>query len=244
MKRFLQISSLALLALTIFSGDLMAASALQEGGTTEIVKPGFMTVVFKYAGVIGILIAVLSIVAVALAIESFMTVKRDKLAPASLIDELEALLDEEKFQEAVEVCEQEPCYLADIVGAGLAKLGHQYETIQIAYDELHEERDIQLNAKIGWLSLIAAVAPMMGLLGTVNGMIDTFGEISSKPSVKPNDLAAGIQGALVTTLLGLTVAIPVTAAFVFFKNRVTMLSLEVGAIVEELFERFRERPQG
>jgi biopolymer transport protein ExbB len=79
----------------------------------------------------------------------------------------------------------------------------------------------------------------MGLLGTVNGMITTFGEIAAKPSVKPNDLAGGIKGALVTTLLGLTVAIPVTAAYVFFKNRSQRISIEIAAITEDLFERFR-----
>ncbi|MEZ5989638.1 MAG: MotA/TolQ/ExbB proton channel family protein [Planctomycetota bacterium] len=235
MNRLLSNSALALAALTLLPAQLTA----QEAQTIE--KPSFMTDVIENAGLIGWLIVALSVLAVALAIESFMTVKREKLAPPHLIDEIEALLDEEKWQEAVEVCEAEPCYLTDIVGAGLSKLGHSFETIQLSYDELHEERDIQLNSKIGWLSLIAAVAPMMGLLGTVNGMITTFGEIAVKPSVKPNDLAAGIKGALVTTLLGLTVAIPVTACFVFFKNRVTMLSLEVGAIVEELFERFRPK---
>ncbi|HMQ21330.1 MAG TPA: MotA/TolQ/ExbB proton channel family protein, partial [Planctomycetota bacterium] len=152
---------------------------------------------------------------------------------------IEALFEEQKFQEAVEVCEAEPCFLTNTVGAGLAKLGHSYETIQVAYEEMHDEEEIKLHQKIGWLSLIAAVSPMLGLLGTVNGMIDTFGEIAAKPSVKPNDLAGGIKGALVTTMLGLIVAIPVTACFVFFKNRVVLASLEIGAIVEELFDRFR-----
>jgi len=238
MKRYLKYSGFACVSLLVTSSVTFA----QNAGAVTSQAPGFMEDVFNSAGLIGWIIVAISVVAAALAIENFMTLKRDKLAPPHLIDEIEALLDEEKFQEAVEVCEAEPCYMTDIVGSGLTKLGHNFDTIQIAYEEMHEEHDIKINAKVGWLSLIAAVAPMMGLLGTVNGMITTFGEIASKPTVKASDLAGGIKGALVTTLLGLTVAIPVTALYVYFKNKTQMLSLEVGAIIEELFERFRQRP--
>ncbi len=113
--------------------------------------------------------------------------------------------------------------------------------ISTAFQEAADEEDVQLGNKIGWLSLIAAISPMMGLLGTVNGMVAAFGEIALKPSVKPNDLAAGIKGALITTLLGLVVAIPVTTVYVFLRNRVTMASIEIGGMVEELFERFRDK---
>lgn len=219
----------------VFAAPLVAAP--QDGETVE--KPSMLSDIVGNAGLIGLVIGILSIMALALVIEHFMSIKRDKLAPPHLIDEIEALFEEQKFQEAVEVCEAEPNFLTNTVGAGLAKLGHSYETIQVAYEEMHDEEEIKLHQKIGWLSLIAAVAPMLGLLGTVAGMIDTFGEIASKPSVKPGDLAGGIKGALVTTMLGLTVAIPVTASYVFFKNRVVLASLEIGAIVEELFDRFR-----
>ncbi len=234
-------SMLPLIAAGLLS-TTASALPLQEGGPETKAPASLMSDIAGNAGVIGWLIVVLSVVALALVIEHFMALKRDKLAPPHLIDEIEALFEEEKFQEAVEVCEAEPCFLTNTVGAGLSKLGHSFDTMQVSFEERQEEEEIHLHQKIGWLSLIAAVAPMMGLLGTVNGMITTFGEIASKPSVKPNDLAAGIKGALVTTLLGLIVAIPVTAAYVFFKNRVITSSLEIAAIVEDLFERFRQKP--
>ncbi len=230
--------NLSKLSITASAITLFATSAVAQT-TVEQKAPSMMEDIMDNAGLIGLLIMVVSIVALALIIEHFMSLKREKLAPPHLIDELEALFDEGKFQEAVEVCEAEPTYLTDVVGSGLAKLGHGFETIQTAVFEMAEEKDISLNQKVGWLSLIAAVAPMMGLLGTVNGMITTFGTIAMKASVKPGDLAGGIKGALITTLLGLTVAIPVTAAYVFFKNRVTRISIEIGAITEDLFERFR-----
>jgi biopolymer transport protein ExbB len=225
---------LAVGAPLLFASSLLA----QEGGGGE--SP--IAEAFKYdnAGLIGYLIIVLSIVALALIIENFMTIKREKLAPPDLLGELEALFDGESFQEAVELCEQEKNYLTNCVGAGLSKLGHSFETMQVAIREMQTEESVKLFQKIGWLSLISAIAPMMGLFGTVTGMFVTFGVIAaSGGSVSPAKLAGGIKMALITTIFGLTVAIPVGIAFYTLRNRVIKTSTEINAITEDLFERFR-----
>ena len=83
---------------------------------------------------------------------------------------------------------------------------------------------------------------MMGLMGTVYGMFVTFGKIAaSGGNVSPAKLADGIKGALVTTLLGLIVAIPTGIAFFYMRNRVIRTATEVNAITEDLFERFRSK---
>ncbi len=196
--------------------------------------------VFTESGIIGILIIVLSVVALAVIIENMVTLKRDKLAPPELIDEVQALFDEGQYQEAMELCENEPCFFTRIAGAGIAKIGHDFEVIQQSLAEMGDEESIRLHQKIGWLSLIANVAPMMGLLGTVGGMIEAFNVIaSSGGQADPAELAGGISKALLTTMLGLIVAIPTTASFAFLRNRLVKTVIEVGAIVEDLFERFR-----
>jgi len=196
--------------------------------------------VFTKSGAIGILIIVLSIVALAVVIENTVTLKRDKLAPPELIDEVQALFDEGQYQEAMELCENEPCFFTRVAGAGITKIGHSFEVIEQSISEMGDEESIRLHQKIGWLSLIANVAPMMGLLGTVGGMIKAFNTIaSSGGQANPADLALGISEALLTTMLGLVVAIPVTASFAFLRNRLVKTVIEVGAIVEDLFERFR-----
>jgi len=196
---------------------------------------------YDNAGLIGYLIVVMSIVALALIIENFISIKREKLAPPDMIDELEALLDEEHFQEAAELCQQEKNYLTRCVGAGLSKLGHPFETIQITVREMETEEAVKLFQKIGWLSLINATAPMMGLFGTVTGMFVTFGAIAAAGgSVSPAMLAQGIKMALITTIFGLSVAIPVGLCFFMLRNRVVRISTEVNAIAEDLFERFRK----
>jgi biopolymer transport protein ExbB len=225
-------------ALLLVSSPVLA----QEGGGGATEKPGFIADVFANAGVIGYIIMLMSIIAVAMIIESVATIKREKLAPPDMIDELEALFDGENFQDAVELCEQEKNYLTNVVGAGLAKLGHSFETMQVALREMQTEESVKLFQKIGWLSMMAGVGPMMGLLGTVTGMFDTFGSIAAAGgSVSPAQLAGGIKGALVTTILGLIVAIPTGIGFFFLKNRVIRASSEINAIAEDLFERFRAK---
>ena len=127
-----------------------------------------------------------------------------------------------------------------MVAAGVRKLGYPFGTIEKAIEEMEDEETVKLQQKIGWLSLIAGISPMMGLFGTVTGMVGAFATIAeAEGGVEPSDFAGDISLALITTVLGLTVAIPVTGFYVYFRNRVTMMSIEVGAITEELFERFR-----
>ena len=154
-----------------------ANSLFAQDEATE--KPAFLTDVFENAGTIGVFIMVMSIIALALIIENFMSIKREKIAPPDLLDEIEALFDGENFQDAVELCEQEKNYLTNVVGAGLSKLGHEFETMQTSIREMQTEESVKLFQKIGWLSLISAIAPMMGLFGTVTGMFDTFGTIAA-----------------------------------------------------------------
>ncbi len=229
------------LATSLASAQGQAPAPAAPAGGGE--KRSAIADIFAYenAGIIGYVIVFMSVVAVALIIENFMNMKREKLAPPDLIDELEALFDEENFQEATELCEQEKNYLTRCVGAGLSKLGHPFETIQATVREMETEESVKLFQKIGWLSLLSATAPMMGLFGTVSGMFVTFGTIADAGgSVSPAVLAKGIKMALITTIFGLTVAMPVGVCFFMLRNRVVRISTEANAIAEDLFERFRK----
>lgn len=223
------LGAFAVTAAPLFAQD--AAAAPVESSAFDV---------FADSGVIGMLIVLLSVVALALIIENFVSLKRDKLAPPELIDEVQALFDEEQFQEAMELCENEPSFFTKVAGAGIAKIGHSFDTIEKSIEEMGDEESIRLHQKIGWLSLIANLAPMMGLLGTVGGMVTAFDKIaSSGGQASPAELAGGISMALLTTMFGLIVAIPTTAAFAFLRNRLVKTVIEVGAIVEDMFERFR-----
>ncbi len=191
-------------------------------------------------GLVGWVIILLSIVSLALAIEHTVTIRRDKIVPPELIDEVEALFEEEEYQEALELCENEPNFLTNVLSAGLPKINAGFDAMEKAMDEVAEEETIKLHQKIGWLSLIGNIAPMMGLFGTVLGMIGAFNEITRLgANVTPKDLSAGISTALITTLFGLFVAMPALFFFFMFRNKVIKVSLEISAIAADLVERFR-----
>ncbi len=216
--------------------------AQQAAPAKQVMDKSIMDTI-KASGGIGWIIVALSVVALAVVIENFVTLRRNKLAPPELIDEVQALFDEGQYQEAMELCENESTFFTRICAAGIAKIGHSFEVIEQSLVEMGDEEAIKLHQKIGWLSLIASVGPMLGLLGTVSGMVQAFDQIAAtQGQASPADLAAAISIALLTTLFGLMVAIPVTSAFVYLRNNLVRSVIEVGAIVEDLFERFR--PQG
>jgi biopolymer transport protein ExbB len=202
-------------ALAVACAVAAPALALQEEEAAAPAQEGSSILdIFIAAGVIGWFIVALSIVALAIAIENFVSLKRDKLAPPELIDEVQALFDEGQFQEAMELCENEPTFFTRICGAGIAKIGHDFEVIEKSIEEMGDEEAVRLHQKIGWLAMLANIAPMMGLLGTVSGMVAAFNTIAaSGGQASPAELAGGISQALLTTLFGL--------------------------VVEDLFERFR-----
>ena len=192
------------------------------------------------SGFIGWIIVAQSVLALALVIECFVSIKREKLAPPELVDEVQALFDEGQFQEAMELCENEPTFFTKICSAGIAKIGHPFDVIQASLSEMGDEESTRLNQKLGWLAVNAALAPMLGLLGTVQGMILAFHQIAaSGGQATPADLANSISIALLTTLFGLMVAIPVLACMAYLRNKMVRAIIEVGAIVSDVFERFR-----
>ena len=190
-------------------------------------------------GYIGHTIIFLSFIALALIIEHSVTIRRDKLCPPELATELEDYFNQEQYEEALELCNVEHNLLTDVVRAGLSRIDSGYERMQEAMQEAGEEASVNLQTKISYLSLIGNISPMLGLLGTVNGMVGAFGKIAIMPVVKPAILAGNINEALVTTLEGLMVAIPVMCAYQFFSNRVVKLVLESSTIVNDLMERFK-----
>lgn len=215
-----------------------AAPAAADAPVTQSKAQKFL----QDAGSIGMVIIGLSVVALTLIIKELMAVRRDLLAPPEIVDELEALFEAGEYQEAIELCETEPCFFTNVVAAGLPKLNASFEALEKSLEEMQDEETVKVMARLSWLSLMASVAPMLGLLGTVEGMIGAFQQIAaSKGQATPDMLAGNISAALITTLLGLLVAIPVTATYVFLRNRVVSYSLEISAIVEDLFERFRPR---
>ncbi len=233
---------LVVLANLAFCGIALAAPA-------QDTKTDFFTVWILAGGGIGIIfvlpIQVCSIATVAMTIEHFVTVQRDKLVPPEIVVELETLLDEEQYEEAMNLCEATKNYITNIVGAAIARVGEGYEPMISAAETATDEQNLKLIQKVSWLPLFGAVGPLMGLFGTVTGMVMAFSMIAStKDSPSPQMLAGGIFTALVTTVWGLIVAVPATFFGFVFKMRVQRLCFELSGVAMEIVERFKPVAEG
>lgn len=196
----------------------------------------------KAGGVIGMLIVLMSLVSVALVIEHFFSIRRSRIVPAGLEAELGEHLKAKDYDAARALCESHGSFLANVMGAGLAQIGAMFGffDMQNAMQEVAEREVSKLYRKLEYLSFIAATAPMCGLLGTVTGMITAFNQIAqTEGTVKPSQLAGGISEALVTTCLGLIVAIPTMFFVAFFRSRIDSFVAEAETVVERLMGPFR-----
>ena len=181
----------------------------------------------------------LSFTLVALFVMNILTARRDNVCPVHLVEGFEAHLNEKRYQEAYEMAKNDESFLGQVLSAGLAKLQAGYAQAIEAMQEIGEEENMKLEHRLSYMALIGTLSPMIGLFGTVHGMISAFQVIATSGSTpKASDLAAGISTALFTTLLGLAIAIPAIAAYNILKNRVARLVLEVGILSEGLMGRF------
>jgi len=187
-------------------------------------------------GPVGVLIVLLSIAAVALVIEHVMTIRAGVLMPDRLADEVRTLLAEGKLLPAMQRCREAPSVLSFVLEAGLSEIDGGWPAVEKALEDATADQSARLFRKIEYLSVIGNIAPMLGLLGTVIGMIFAFREVANtQGAARAADLAEGIYLALVTTVEGLIVAIPALAAFAFFRNRVDQLVAEVSYMAQHAF---------
>jgi biopolymer transport protein ExbB len=176
---------------------------------------------------------------VALVVMNFLTMRRDAIVPAALVEGFEAQLNEKNYQGAYELAKNDESFLGHVLSAGLAKLSAGYPQAIEAMQEIGEEESMKLEQRLSYIALIGTIAPMVGLLGTVDGMVASFQVIAnSTTQPKPSELAQGISMALITTLVGLWIAIPAIAFFGIFRNRMARMVLEVGVLSEGLMARF------
>jgi biopolymer transport protein ExbB len=172
----------------------------------------------------------LSFALVALLVMCFLQLRRAVLMPPDLIENFEGHLGRKEFQQAYELAKADDSYLGRVLAAGLVKLQVGYQQCLDAMRETQAEEAMRLEHKISYVSLVGALAPMFGLLGTVSGMVSAFTVIAqSATQPKPAELATGISQALVTTLIGLWLAIPAVACFSLFRNWLERFNSDIEA---------------
>jgi len=194
-------------------------------------------------GAIGYVVVLFSFLMVALIIDHMMNIRRSTLMPPGLAEEVHRCLTERRFEEGKKYCKEHPGFLSRVLYAGLDEAGLGYATIEKAMEDAAVEQSARLFRRIEYLSVISALAPMLGLMGTVWGMIQAFLEFEQKANPQVSELAPGIYRALITTLMGLGVAVPALAAFAIFRNRIEELTAETTLLAEHVFSDYRRALQ-
>jgi biopolymer transport protein ExbB len=241
-------AALAVAGLHLAAGAAVTAQGDPAAGAGDR-DFGFFRVWILGGGGLGFLfllpLEVASIATAAFILEHLVTVQRDRLVPAEVVGELETLLDEGRVDDAITLCETAPNYVTRIVGAAIARLPDGYDAMVDAAQGVTDEENLKLQHKVSWLPLLGNVGPLMGLFGTVTGMVMAFTQIAASATPPtPQELAAGIFTALVTTVWGLLVAIPATFFAYLFKVRVQRLSFELSGVALEIVERFKPQAGG
>jgi biopolymer transport protein ExbB len=190
--------------------------------------------VMEDAGWIGLIIITLSVATVALIIEHILSFRRGVLMPAGLAEQTHQLLQQGQIKQARQGCVERPSFLGHVLAAGLNEVNYGYSAVEKSLEDASTEQSARMFRKIEYLSVIGTIAPMLGLLGTVWGLMQAFQEFELKTNPHISDLAPGIRKAMVTTLMGLTVAVPSLAAFAIFRNRIDELVAESSLMAEHV----------
>lgn len=182
---------------------------------------------------------IISFTFVAFLVMNLLSLRRDAVCPRHLVAAFEANLNEKKFQEAFDLAKNDESMLGQMLAAGMQNLQQGYDKALDSMGQVGEDENLKLEHRLSFLSLVGSISPMVGLLGTVHGMVASFQVIAmSEAQPKPSELAEGISRALITTLVGLVLAIPAVIAFSLFKNRLTRLVMETGQQAGNLMGRF------
>ncbi len=224
----------------------LAEPGLAEPAPTE--RLNLLTLVMK-GGLLMIPIGVMSVLVVMLVVERSIALRREKVMPTGLVEGLgrmgsvPGVLDP---RQAYRLCQQYPSATAAVIRSMLLKTGRPQSEVEHAVSEASEREAGRLYAHVRWLNLIAAIAPLMGLFGTVWGMIRAFFDTTQLAAGqnKADFLAQGIYVALVTTLGGLAVAIPAAIFSHYFEGRIQSLFHQIDEMLFNLLpqvERFEGR---
>ncbi|MDB4664512.1 MotA/TolQ/ExbB proton channel family protein [bacterium] len=220
---------------------LLAETAVANDSPT-----GFFGILLS-GGLVGVLIllvlAALSITAAYLLFDQVMTLRRGEVLPDGISDTVRQALLTGRPAEADAACRRAPSVLSVVLLSGLSEFEFGWREVEKAVEDSLAQQSARLMRRIEYLSVIGNIAPMVGLLGTVTGMIFAFQQVAAtRGAAGAGDLAEGIYQALVTTVCGLVVAIPSLAIYAVCRNRVDSLIAEVAYQSQHALAPIKRRP--
>jgi biopolymer transport protein ExbB len=213
-------------------------SGARRGDSSE----SFLTSIFHASApivVVTVVIAVMSFYLIALVVWMALHYRTPAAIPRELMHDIQNLLDQNKFNEAYHRLAEDSSFLARVLASGVRKLPLGVAQAQRAMELANEDVTMEMEHRTTYLATVGTLGPMIGLVGTVYGMIMAFQVIALEgSSPQASQLAAGISTALYATLEGIAISIPAIFFYAMYRNRIARLSLEVGMTAEPMLERF------
>ena len=208
------------LFLLLASGTLTYAADKPPEQTSiiEMILHGGPLIVMIWVCILGT-----SMVLVTFSIQLFMTLRGENLAPKALMESLKSTIEAGNYQEAWETCKVNKAYVAKVLQEALERLGRGQDAVQGALIEYGLRQAQPIKTKISYISVIGVIAPMIGLLGTVIGMMGAFAVLGSSGVADPRGLASKIGEVLMATASGLFIAIPAFIFYYYFRNLATIV---------------------
>ena len=210
-----------------------------EGPPMVDASESFIHWMRRASGPIGIVIAAMSFYLVALIVWMVFQYRKAVAVPEVLVREVSDLLAQKQFTEAYQRLAADHSFLARVLAAGVRKLPSGLAHAQRAMELANDDVTMEMEHRTTYLATVGTLGPMIGLVGTVYGMILSFRVIATAgASPQASQLAAGISTALFATLEGIALSIPAIYFYALYRNRIARLSLEVALAAESLLEQF------
>lgn len=211
------------------------AHAQDEGGGEQASGGNLVMFMIKSLGwVFGPLLMAISVAMLALIVLLALDLRMGSAIPPGFVDEFTDIVNKRKFKEAFDMARNDPSFLGQVLTAGMSRLQYGLEDAREAAMNTLESIKSDKDQKNNYTAVIATLGPMLGLVGTVYGMIKAFSVLASAKTVKPTALADGISHALVVTLFGVGISVPAIFFNAFYRNRITRVMMDVGHIADDL----------
>ena len=241
--RWLVPSRRALVLLALVTLLVSVAPALaQEGDAAPAPVPTTATAghdnifvhIIKSVGFFWIVLLPLSIWLIAIVVLLSLDLRMGQAIPAGFVDDFTDTVNKRRFKEAYDLARSDPSHLGRVLTAGMSRLQYGLDDARESAFNTLEGIKSDKEQKNNYTAVIATLGPLLGLVGTVFGMIEAFMALSAGTAANPTRLAAGISHALAVTLVGIAISVPAIAFNTYFRNRITQLTLEVGHVADDL----------